>query len=389
MLKLRINGRLLLKIGEIFFVAVIIALNIFCAFTQEVPEKPDYIINDKRIFLDAMSYYDSGNYGDALKMLDVARTNRLQKTKWEIYTLKNSLKSPEVKIFGDNINSILKIFKQREDYEALEIINRYKKYYNFEMFNNSMKKLLTFIENIADYPEADYLAGKIYQLEGEYDVAEDLYLKAYARADILDVADEKYDILYSLSDIAYVKRDYKKYEEYLVLIVSFDPNYKNASFVASMKRVIKSKKPNVVEKFFKMYRADNYRLLNAYFALSEYYQNKGEADRALTGAGLGCLTGFTKIYEVVKKRSPSFEYKNLASLLKEAAIYDDIVYWGEKNNVWKGFNDFAEYVYKSHYETFASELCKILKDYSPGDYWRREAGTMLIRMDSSNSLAAQ
>lgn len=352
-------------------------------FADEPIEKPDYVIDDKRIFLDASTFYENMDYGDALKALDKARALRHQKVDWEIYTLKNSLKSPEVKVFGDDLYSISKIFREREDYEALGILDRYKKYYTFEHFNRSMKRLLEFIKNRADYPEADYFSGKIYQLEGEYDVAEKLYLKAYSRADILDVPDEKYDILYALSDISFVKKDFKHYEEYLVLIVSFDPNYKNASFINSIKRTIRSKKGNSVEKFFKMYRADNYRLLNAYFALSEYYQKRGELDRALSVASLGCLTGFTKVYNVVKKRSPEFEYKNLASLLQEASFYYDIVDWGKENNVWKGFNDFAEYVLDSGNAYFANNLYAVLKDNSPEEYWRREAAVMLDKISAS------
>lgn len=370
----------LMTVFRIIFILVILMANLFCAWTQEGLTKPDYIIDDKRIYLEAEGSYDGGSYGEALKWLDKARAARSQKVRWEIWTLKNSLKSAEVKAYGDNLQSISKILLEREDYESLEIINRYKKYYGFDRFDSSMKKLLAFIENHEDFPEADYLSGKIYQLEGEYDVAEGLYIKAYSRADILDVKDEKYDILYSLSEIAYIKKDNKKYEEYLVLIVSNDANYKNQSFVSSIKRTIKSKRGNSVEKFFKMYRADNYKLLNAYFALGEYYQEQGQFDRALTAASLGCLTGFTKIYDVIKKRSPNFIYVDLSSLLNEATLYPDIVDWGQENNVWKGFNDFAEYVYNSKYEVFATILYTILKDYSPEEYWRREADAMLRRM---------
>lgn len=353
-------------------------------YTHVDIEKPDYVIGDKRIFLNALNAFDANDYGATLKWIDKAKATRMQKAQWEVQTLKMSMRSPDVKVFGDDVANIAKVLAEREEYDALQVINHYKKYYTLEAFGNSMKRLISFIQSQSPYPEADYLSGRVYQLEGEYDVAQKLYLKAYENADILDIPDQKFDILYSLSEIAFIKKDYKRYEEYLLLIVSFDPSYKNKSFVASIKRIIRSKKGDNVEKFFKMYRSSNYKLLNAYFALSEYYQNLGEQDRALSASSLGCLTGFTKIIDVVKKRSADFSYSSISSLLDEAALYPDIVEWGKENNVWKGFNDLAQYTFESGYEAFAAKFYQVLQDHSPEEYWRREAQVMLCKIEEKN-----
>lgn len=144
-----------------------------------------------------------------------------------------------------------------------------------------------------------------------------------------------------------------------------------------MKATIRSVKADCMEKFFLMYRTEHFQVLNAYFLLSEYYQEQNEKERALTVSALGALTGFSRVYDVVSKRNPEFEYTGLASLLIEACRYSDITEWGAQNNVWKGFNDFAENAFKSGCPIFAIQLYSVLKEHSPEEYWRREASVRL------------
>lgn len=340
--------------------------------------KPDYIITDKRIFQDAVIAYESQDYGKSLRLLEHAEAYRRNKVAWETSILQNSFKPAEVKIRGDNLFDIIPVLEERQDYDALEIIERYFKYFGADYFESSSKKLLDYIKNHKEYPEVSYLKGKIYQLEGEYQFAEKLFLQAYKNSSILDIPDQKYDILYSLVDIAYTQKELKKYEEYLLMILSFDSAFKDASLISSMNNVIQSTKPDAMEKFFLMYRCSNYRLLNAYFRLSEYYLSKNEREKALNAVSLGALTGFTKMYDVVSKRNPEFEYLGFSQLLREASTYEDLVEWGKENNVWRGFNEFADGAFRNNCPLFAISLFNILKDESPEEYWRLDAKKKIL-----------
>lgn len=346
--------------------------SVFSVFAAQV-QKPDYIMNDKRIFEDARIAFESQEYGKALNLCERAEASRRNRTDWEVYVLQNSFKPAEVKIRGDAITDVLPVLEERQDFDALEIISRYQKFYGLESFRNSCRGLVSFIKERRVFPEAEYLKGKIYQIEGEYEVSERLLLEAYRYSQILDVPDEKYDILYSLSDISYTQKDFSKYEEYLLLILSNDSAFKDSNLLSAMNNTIRSAKSDCMEKFFRMYRSSNYRLLKAYFRLSEYYLSKNERERALNCVALGSLTGFTKIYEVAEKRNPEFEYKGFAELMKEASSYQDLVEWGKDNGVWKGFNDFAEEAFFASCPFFSVSLYNALKDSSPEEYWRIDA----------------
>ena len=349
----------------------------FCGFASPVV-KPDYIITDKRILQDAVIAYENQEYGECLKLVERAEAYRRNKVSWEVSVLQNSFKPAEVKMRGDNLFDIIPVLEERQDYDALDIINRYLKVFGADYFESSAKKLIEYIKNHREFPEASYLKGKIYQLEGEYQFSEKLFLQAYKYASILDVPDQKYDILYSLADISYTQKEMKKYEEYLLMILSFDRAFTDTALLNSMNNVIESTKPDALEKFFLMYRASNYRLLNAYFRLSEYYLSKNEKQKALNSVALGALTGFTKMYEIVSKRNAEFEYSGFEKLIQEASEYEDLVEWGKVNNVWRGFNEFGDGAFRNNCPLFALALFNAIKDSSPEEYWRLDAEKKIL-----------
>ena len=118
-------------------------------------QKPDYIFDDKRILEEAIEAFDNLEYGDALKYALKAKESRKNKILWEIYTLENSLKPAEVKYVGDDISTIITVLKDREDFDAIEIFNRYHKIKGTDFFENSAKKLLAYIKTQKDFPEID------------------------------------------------------------------------------------------------------------------------------------------------------------------------------------------------------------------------------------------
>lgn len=333
----------------------------------------------RKLFLDAQIAFDAQDFGQSLKLIELAKKARKERIDWELTTLKNSFKPAEVKYAGDSLITVKSVLSEKQDYDAIDIIDSYERFYGKSRFEDSVKKLLAFIETQYPYPEADFMAGKIYRLEGEYDFAHKFYSQAYRDAAVLDVHEEKYDILYALAENSLVRKKYEDYEKYLLLVVGLGNDYKNESLLEAMINTIRSPKQDCMDKFFTLYRADNYRLLKAYYELAEYYGSAGEKQKTLRTSALCTLTGFSRIYSVISARNPEFVFTGLSSLLKEASSYPDIVDWGVDNNVWKGFNFFAEECFRNECSVFAVKLYSVLKDCSPENYWKAEAA---IRLDA-------
>lgn len=354
----------------IFILTLFLSAEVFTATSENFRDF-------RKLYLEAQIAFDAQDFGQALKLIELAKKMRKERIDWELMTLKNSFKPAEVKYAGDSLVTIKSVLSGKQDYDSIAIIDSYLRFYGAERFADSARTLLAFIETQYPYPEADFMAGRIYRLEGEYAFAHKFYSQAYKDAAMLDVPDEKYDILYALADNARVQKKYEDYEKYLLLAVGLGGDYKNTTLLNAMVNTIKSPRSDCMDKFFTLYRADNFRLLKAYYELAEYYAGAGEKLKTLRTAALCALTGFSKIYSIVQMRNPQFVFTDIRSLLNEAASYSDIVVWGVDNNVWKGFNFFAEECIKNDCPVFAVKLYSVLKDCSPETYWKEEAAMRL------------
>lgn len=350
----------------------VLLLASFAVFSQTM-DKPDYIHGYERVLDQAEVAYDDGDFGEALNLAEKSKNLRRFQIKYEIFTLENSFKSSEVKQKGDSLTNIIKILNQREDYDAVEVIARNQRKYGEERFNDSKTQLLNFIKTNDSFPEADYLIGQIYCLEGEYEIAYKYLFQAYENSENLDVKDVKYDILYKLADVSLLLHKDDKYEEFLLLILSQSPEFKDASLAKVMKKTVESTRADCLEKFFSLYRCNNYSLLKAYFALTQYYQSHNKKEKALHVCQLGVITAYTKIIDVIKKRNAEFEVTGLQDVLEEASKYPDIIQWGIENDIWKGFYTLAELSHSQTNLIFAVNLLHVLKDYEPEDYWKDKA----------------
>lgn len=360
-----------------FLISIFLIFQTFFSFANDKNSQ-----NPIQAYRKALNYYENNDYGKALKYSEDAILYKKQKIETELEILETSLSSKAVKSAGDNINQILIILKERNEINTINIINHYLKIKGDDFFDNSISKMLEYLQGTKVYPEAQKLIGDIYKLEGEYDFAETYYQMALKNKEYLDIPNEKYDILYMLSDISRLKGDENQMEIRLLNILTDDKIYNDNAIKSAIWDTLKTNKKSTVEKLFTLYRADSFFSLSAYSNLSEYYHEKGEIDKTLLFSTLFAITSFTKIYETLKLRNFDYEYQNLETFFQEASFYPDIVKWGAENNIWKSFNILARYANEYGYNVFAQELLKILAQYSPERYWQQEAVLQLEKLEN-------
>lgn len=332
-------------------------------------------------YRNAITSFDENDYGKALKYSEDAILYRKQQIDKQTVVLKNSLTSRSVQKAGDRIDSILKILESRKEYNTVNIINYYLKKKGADFFENSMERLLEYMDSAKVYPEAQKIIGDIYKLEGEYDFAEEYYNLALKNAYVLDIPDEKYDILYMLADISRLKNDYEKMEMHLLNILADDSFFKDKALTSAMLHTIQTNKKGSMEKLFSLYRAGNYISIDAYNQLAEYYFENGYTDKAIQFSALSTISTFSKIIEIISSRNSEYDYQDLTTFFQETIFYDDIVQWGSENNAWRSFNILAQYANSKGYSIFARELLVVLVQWSPEKYWQRDAVLQLEYMN--------
>ena len=329
-------------------------------------------------FRNAQAAYENKEYGKALKYAEDAILYKKETLKADYEMIATSIAARDVKKAGDEITSIIPVLTERDEYEVINLIN----FYNGKGdFNNSISKILEYIKNHEEYPEAQKLIGDIYKIEGEYSFAEQYYLKALENASVLDIPDERYEIVYMLADLSRICGDYDSMEIRLLNIIGKEQNLTNMTLARSMKNTVSKNNSDAIEKFFTMYRAQDYFCLKAFYELAEYYLSINELDKAFNYSAVAVITGFTKVYNIISKRDIDFEYKNISDFLDIIPLHNDIVTWGSDNDVWRSFNLFCEICGRCGYDKFSYEFLNILAFHSPQRYWQQDAVLKLDKLD--------
>ena len=152
---------------------------------QNDSKKPSWKILEQAQFC-----FDSGNYGEALRLSNLALNMHKNEIDSEYNILDIAVSPAQVKHAGDEFVNVLSVLEERESKEAISIINKYLALHGKIFFNDDIKIMLDWLKKKNVYPEADFLVGKIYQIEGEYDTAYKFYTKALDEGDYLDIPDE-------------------------------------------------------------------------------------------------------------------------------------------------------------------------------------------------------
>ncbi len=133
-----------------------------------------------------------------------------------------------------------------------------------------------------------------------------------------------------------------------------------------------------VDKFFLLYRCNNDLALKALIDLSEIYRTVGESDKTLKCSSLASIIAVSKLEYIVAQRINDYEFRGIGDLLEKCQRYEDIVKWGNENNIWKLFCNFAESAAADGKVVFARNLLRILSKYEPEEYWRRYASEIIV-----------
>jgi tetratricopeptide (TPR) repeat protein len=331
-------------------------------------------------FRQAKNYYAQSDYGRAMKYAEDAIRFKKNTIDSEVSKIENSLSSKDVKRAQGKISDIIPILREREENDCIDIINYYMTKEGAEYFHDSIYNLIAHIKTQDEFPEAQKLLGDIYKIEGEYTLAESFYRKALNNFEILDVPDEKYEILYTMADLSRLTGEYEKMELRLLNITGKESFDRRNMILKSALNVISRNNNTSVDKLFELYRYDDYYSLKAYCLLSDYYENAGLTEKAMSFSAIAVITGFTKMEEVIKKRNLDYEYTNLQDFLVEVSHYEDLVEWGTENNIWKSFNNLYNLSKKLGYTKFSTDLLKVLAKDCPEPYYQNTAVLELSRL---------
>ena len=367
------------------FVVLLCFLSLFTParnLAAQMPSEQDFDNSSRRILEQANEAFDAKDFGTAFCLAETAKERWKAEKERSVAVLEAALSQPALMKAGDNLETVSALLRERNNIDAVRIIEPKLVRFGFQDFDYSVKNFTAYIKNTA-YPEADFLLGKLYMIEGEYALAEHFYVSAYEGRRYLDIPDVQFDILADLAELYKLTGDSEKYESVLLILASQDDKYRRnnnpSPFISAVVSAVK--RGMGADKLFFLYRSDNYKTLPVWYRLTTYYDSLDLNERAFETALLFCITAVSRADSIIKSRDMDYAYTGVRALLHKIQLYGDINEWAAKYKLWEGFYLLGKTAQKAGYSSFAAEIFSAVAAESPERTWNVLAQKAL----SSNS----
>lgn len=337
---------------------------------------------------EAKSLFESGDFGDALTACEKARKEHVALVNSCGERLKKYLAPAAVRKADDSIEAVRLVFEKRNEDDAIALIDSILKKRPANFFNDSISGMISWLSSQTTYPEADFLSGRIYEAEGENDVAFSFYEKAWENSEYLDIPDERFDIAYRMADLAEDSGNRGTQEKYLLSILKEDPLYgktdaESPTLRAMIRTLETDRNP---DRFFSLYRHDNKTSLKACRDLASFYLLTHRVDRALPVAVLSACISMTLLSETVAASDFDYEFTTVPDLMARAGKKADIAKWARESGIWDSFAVLAATLRDYGRTEQASALWSLLAQSCPDPATARLAARELSKKNLPKQL---
>ncbi|MCX7030263.1 MAG: hypothetical protein NTU62_09100 [Spirochaetes bacterium] len=173
-------------------------------------------------------------------------------------------------------------------------------------------------------PEADEAIGDVYREEGEFQLAERQYTRAYNLRNALVIPDEKYDILNKWAGLYEDQELYSLMESKLLMIVAEDRWSRGEQLPIQVER-------NYVDKgldhVLALYRFDSRFATSAHSCLGWFYYRTGRYPQAVRHLLYAVILQVSEVADFLKQKDPDVAVTSLESFFDSALLDPDVRAW--------------------------------------------------------------
>ena len=351
------------------FLASMMCVSLFAIeYLQGSQDKAWHLMEMAKIAIERKEFGNALVYVE--RALEVHTTTYQNKYEY----LKNALKPYQVRRAGDDIDEVYKVFKERDNYDACKIMDEVFLLRPSVTFDFSMQRFMDYLKERIAFPEADYITGRIYSIQGEYKQAMVYYEKAYKKVNLLEIPDERFSIIYAIADTAGLLGMHDVQEKYLLLVITEDPTFGSTILESKkLKAMLGSlTKEKTTDKFFRLYRVNKEIALKAYNDLSRLYLEAGNPKRSLATSALAANIAITTLSDMLAKADFSYVYSDFKDVLTRTGKNLTIKQWAEDRQLWDVFINFADSLEASGYNPQAIDMYHKIAESIPSlDYSQR------------------
>jgi tetratricopeptide (TPR) repeat protein len=216
------------------------------------------------------------------------------------------------------------------------------------------------IESAGVFPEAEAAIGDLYMEEGEIELAQRQYEKAYDLRKSFYIPEDQYAIQYKLANLFELKQLYKQMEDALDIIIADDRRFQETPNQRLRSQVEKNYLEKGLDRVLVLYTFDDSFAALAHSKLGWFYYRTGRFSPAIPQLLFSVIYRASEVERYAKERDVDQEFPNLAALLEVVSRSPELGAYAVSSGLFKDLYYLAGSTFAAGYPSHATIIWKLL-----------------------------
>jgi len=226
------------------------------------------------------------------------------------------------------------------------------------------------IEGAGQFPEAEAAIGDIYLEEGEAELAQRQYQKAYSLKQAFYVPQMQYQVLYKLANLFEIQQQYKQMEDTLTLIVADDSHFQDSANQRVRTQVEKVFLEKGLDRVLLLYTFDDTFSAAAHSKLGWFYYRTGRFGPAISQLLYSVIYRASQVKHVLLERDVDYQFTTVADLLAGIDSDADLRDYAASSGFYGDLYYLAGSTFANGYPRHATSLWKVLSGVASAGQYR-------------------
>lgn len=258
------------------------------------------------------------------------------------------------------------------------VLEKGKQLFDYGEFGEALYYFRQAREKLGEDAEVEYWIGRVFEAEGEHELAERQYIAALGGAQFLAVRDDVYDIRYRLADLYFTQGDFAGYESQLEAVIERDTQARAASGAVFLERRLLSTTlaERGLDKLLELYRLEDFGGLAGYYRLGVYKLRTGFIESATELLTYAFVISISTVINHAIEMDPEYRFTTFSELIGPALKSRAVQKYFEES---QGFGQMYGLALslraseEAQKQEAALELLRLTRDYDPSGYWSGRA----------------
>ena len=229
-----------------------------------------------------------------------------------------------------------------------------------------------------DSPEAEMWIGRVFEVEGETQLAIDQYNRALAMKRQFLIPDDAIAVQYSLANLYMNTGQYGQYEVALRAIVAQDSYFSDPSRASMRDAMMRILRDGGLDRLLTLYRFRDERPVRAHSDLGVFAYRTGRYQDAELNLTFAVITMLTTAIDALERADPDFQYGGTAEVIRRGEAVPRIASYFSQLELFRDLYYLAAALYADGQNARARSIWQITSELG-GDAnpWRQRAALQL------------